>query len=207
MPPALDTILGRMLAREPRDRYQTASELIVDLERSRLAAPSPSFADPDLASQGPVGAGVPGHVSRANALDPDLPRKPEPAAEAEAETVWLLRFRNRAGRVCRTHATTDQIVERMRKAGCRNGSWRGDRLRRGSGRWPLSPEFRANGRVRRQTSQSPRPKKTGPPLSAILPLSDALPRGRRLVLAAAVVAGLVAVGAAVGTVLRLMYSH
>src|SRR5262245_50191278 len=36
VPPALDRILARMLARQPRDRYQTASELIIDLERSRL---------------------------------------------------------------------------------------------------------------------------------------------------------------------------
>jgi serine/threonine-protein kinase len=53
VPPALDRILARMLAREPRERYQTASELIVDLERSRLAALVPSFADADLALQDP----------------------------------------------------------------------------------------------------------------------------------------------------------
>ena len=58
VPQILDQILARMLARHPRDRYQTASELIIDLERSRLSSPLPSFADPDLA-QGPVGAGVP----------------------------------------------------------------------------------------------------------------------------------------------------
>ena len=45
VPPALDAILNRMLAREPGDRYQTASELIVDMERSRLANPVPSFVD------------------------------------------------------------------------------------------------------------------------------------------------------------------
>src|SRR5262245_7552719 len=53
VPAALDAILGRMLARYARDRYQTASELIIDLERSRLAVPVPSFADPDLAKQDP----------------------------------------------------------------------------------------------------------------------------------------------------------
>ena len=34
----------RKMARDPRDRYQTASELIIDLERSRLASPVLSFA-------------------------------------------------------------------------------------------------------------------------------------------------------------------
>jgi serine/threonine-protein kinase len=54
VPPALDAVLERMLAPEPAERYQTASELIVELERTGLAAPVPSFADPDLALQDPV---------------------------------------------------------------------------------------------------------------------------------------------------------
>src|SRR6266542_3518113 len=37
VPRTLDQILERMLARDPQDRYQTASELIVDLERANLA--------------------------------------------------------------------------------------------------------------------------------------------------------------------------
>ena len=45
VPPALDDLLARMLARDPQDRYQTVSELIVDLERSRLAARVPEYAD------------------------------------------------------------------------------------------------------------------------------------------------------------------
>ena len=43
-----------MLARDPRHRYQTVSELIVDLERSQLAAAVPSFIDPDRAMHDPV---------------------------------------------------------------------------------------------------------------------------------------------------------
>src|SRR5262249_56108376 len=83
VPVALDRILTRTLARQPKDRYQTASELIIDLERSRLAAPVPSFADPELAARDPwvqarlvaaeptrldpaaAGAGVRGHGSGA----------------------------------------------------------------------------------------------------------------------------------------------
>src|SRR5262245_55709487 len=37
VPPDLDGILARMLAREPQDRFATASDLVVALERSRLA--------------------------------------------------------------------------------------------------------------------------------------------------------------------------
>ena len=54
LPKILDTLLARMLAREPRHRYQTASELIVDLERSQLAASVPSFIDPARAMDDPV---------------------------------------------------------------------------------------------------------------------------------------------------------
>src|SRR5204863_7152367 len=45
VPAVLDDILAGMLARDPANRYQTASELIVDLERSGLAAAVPSFVD------------------------------------------------------------------------------------------------------------------------------------------------------------------
>ncbi|HYV37079.1 MAG TPA: serine/threonine-protein kinase, partial [Gemmataceae bacterium] len=38
VPAKLNSILARMLARDPADRYQTASELIVELERSELSA-------------------------------------------------------------------------------------------------------------------------------------------------------------------------
>src|SRR6059058_196485 len=53
VPAVLDRILARMLARLPRDRYQTASELIIDLERSKLSSAVPSFADPELARNDP----------------------------------------------------------------------------------------------------------------------------------------------------------
>ena len=53
VPPELDRILTRMLARDPRHRYQTASELIVDLERAHLVAAVPSFADPERVRQDP----------------------------------------------------------------------------------------------------------------------------------------------------------
>jgi serine/threonine-protein kinase len=111
VPRALDQILARMLARQPRDRYQTASELIVDLERSRLAAAVPSFADPAQALQDPV---VQARLaSSAEPTRPDLappPAAPKPAAEGQ----WVLRYRNRAGRLCKARATKEQIVQRLR---------------------------------------------------------------------------------------------
>ncbi len=131
VPPALDEILGRMLAREPRDRYQTASELIIDLERSHLAAPMPSYADPDQARQDPWAQAcmAPSEPTR---LDPAAPPRPAPtgngppapaerkneapAVPGPAKDVWLLRYRNGAGRPVTVMTTTEQIRKR-REAG------------------------------------------------------------------------------------------
>ena len=77
-PPALDALLARMMAREPRDRYQTASELIVDLERSRLATHAAELRRPRAGVERPLGAGVSRLLRR-----PDAPR-PRRAAEAGA---------------------------------------------------------------------------------------------------------------------------
>ena len=200
-PPALDALLARMMAPQPRDRYQTASELIVDLERSRLATTPPSFADPELASKDPWVQACLASSADPTRLDPDTPRKPAPPSG----DVWLVRFRNRAGRMCRARATTDQIVQRMRdgrmpeRATARRPSQTAFR--------PLAqfPEFQAFCPARRKKVKPARPKKPGPPISAILPTaSDSAPRRPKLLLSAAVVAGLVAVGAAVGTVLRFL---
>jgi serine/threonine-protein kinase len=112
VPPALDLILDRMLARQPRDRYQTASELIIDLERSNLAAPVPNFADPALAMKDPW---VRDSLTSAEPTRPDVETpRPDPAIQPVVE-VWLLRYRDRQGRLCRLKATTGQIVQRLKR--------------------------------------------------------------------------------------------
>jgi serine/threonine protein kinase len=111
IPPALDQILGHMLARHPRERYQTASELIIDLERSGLAVPLPSFADPDLARNDPwvQACLTSGEPTR---LDPNASgaqaRRSQPT-----EVEWIVRYRNRAGRAITTRITSDHILERL----------------------------------------------------------------------------------------------
>jgi eukaryotic-like serine/threonine-protein kinase len=121
VPPILDHILSRMLARNPRDRYQTASELIVDLERSRLAAPVPTFADPNQALQDPWVQQCLASSAEPTRLDPEMPPLPTTASEPappppQTDGVWVLRYRNPAGKLCRARATTDQILLRLRLA-------------------------------------------------------------------------------------------
>jgi serine/threonine-protein kinase len=118
VPAALDRVLGRMLARNPRDRFQTASELIVALERTRLAAAVPSFGQLDLALKDPL---MRERLTSANEpTRPDLrvpkpapaagaPPAPAPAADGEA-LEWSLRYRDAAGRWRMRQARTEQVV-------------------------------------------------------------------------------------------------
>jgi serine/threonine-protein kinase len=116
VPRLLDQILSRMLARLPRDRYQTASELIVDLERSRLAAAVPSYADTELALKDPwVRACL---ASSGQPTQPDLSQAgiqtPTPDADkAEAPRTWTVRYLGRDSRWRRVRLTADQVLKRL----------------------------------------------------------------------------------------------
>jgi len=116
LPAVLDRILARILARNPGDRYQTASELIVDLERAELAAPVLSFVDQDLALQDPL--------VRARLTTPAQPTSPDlraQAAQPKGKTrggdpdIWYLKYRDRRGQLCKARATTQQILQRFRE--------------------------------------------------------------------------------------------
>jgi hypothetical protein len=120
VPLVLDQVLRRMLAREPAERYQTASELIVDLERSRLANPVLSFADPDLARQDPWV-----QACMSAAAQPTLPDLEAAALQAKAEAngvkppalapaeVWYLRRKDREGQWRRVRTTKKLIVQQL----------------------------------------------------------------------------------------------
>jgi eukaryotic-like serine/threonine-protein kinase len=114
VPAALDRILGKMLARDPEDRYQTASELIVDLERAKLAAAVPSFIDPNLALADPLVRArleAPAEPTR-----PDLEASPvNGSTDPENPHLWFVRYRNRDGRWCKVRLTTEQITQRLRE--------------------------------------------------------------------------------------------
>jgi serine/threonine-protein kinase len=116
VPEALDRIIDKMLAREPRDRYQTASELIVDLDRSTLAAAVPSFIDPDLALQDPLVRArltTPAQPTCPD-LDSSVHKKGTPAGNGNPD-LWYLRYRDKAGQWCKARATTKQLLQRLRE--------------------------------------------------------------------------------------------
>jgi serine/threonine-protein kinase len=117
VPRVLDRILDRMLAHRPEDRYQTASDLIVDLERSRLAAAVPSYADPELAMKDPwVRACM---ASVVQPTQPDLAQMgsidtPLPAQGEARPQKWLVRFLGLDGRWCRTRLSAEKIARKLR---------------------------------------------------------------------------------------------
>jgi serine/threonine-protein kinase len=110
VPAALDRILDKMMARDARERFQTASELIVALERSNLSANVPSFVELDHALDDPV--------MRARLISSSQATQFDLAAAARKEStpdIWFLRLKDRDGRWRASKATTAQIVERLEK--------------------------------------------------------------------------------------------
>jgi serine/threonine-protein kinase len=114
VPPALDPILDKMMARDPGVRYQTASELIIDLERTRLEAKLPTFADPDLALQDPWVRARMVATTQPTRPDQEVPIEPERSNGAIKTDQWQVRYRNRQGKWCQVKATTKQLTDRIR---------------------------------------------------------------------------------------------
>jgi serine/threonine protein kinase len=98
----LDPILAKMLARDPDDRYATASALIKDLQRTGLDerfSVDPD-SDEDTADEETESA--------CQLTQFDLPL-PNAAGE-----LWYVRYRERDGQWCSLRATQSQILERLR---------------------------------------------------------------------------------------------
>jgi eukaryotic-like serine/threonine-protein kinase len=112
VPSRLERIIVRMLARDPNDRYQTVPELIADLEATGLNLAVPSFVNADQAVRVPA---TPGYASASQETRPDLgtPVPPKPANGGDPN-VWYLRYRDGDGQWCKSRATKDQLVQRLR---------------------------------------------------------------------------------------------
>ena len=107
IPTSLDPILARMLARDPRDRYPTAKDLLLDLEQSGLVASLPSYLDPEAAMA-------------AMGTDPAMDNEPtrlalDPPPPAEVDDSWSLRYLNSEGHLCQERVTTAQVIMWMRE--------------------------------------------------------------------------------------------
>ncbi len=116
VPEELERILEKMLARDRRDRYQTASELIVDLQRSNLAAPVLSFVDPELAMQDPIVRKRAATENQATVPDLSAQRKAaQPTRRIAVSDVWIVREPDGRGGYRQFKAGTAQILSRIRQ--------------------------------------------------------------------------------------------
>jgi len=168
VPADLDRILARMLARDPRKRFQTASELVVVLEKSRLADRLPSFVDIDVARQDPEARAR--LESTGQPTQPDLGLAPNSATNDEDSGIsspitaapgdlWRLRYPDSQGQWFTRKATTNQVLH-----GLREGIWpAGAEAARGTHRTFRSlevyPEFRAHHAAAAQKTEPDRPAK------------------------------------------------
>ncbi len=114
VPDQLEGILERMMARDPEDRYQTVSEVIVDIERTGFAAAIPSFINVDTALQDPVV--VQRLITPVEATQPDMYLKQEMAEkQAKDQQPWYLKYRDARGTLCKAKASTADILDRLKK--------------------------------------------------------------------------------------------
>lgn len=113
LPPTLDQIIARMIALDPRKRYPTARELIVDLERSRLLN---AYRVKTISTNNDSDLDNP--PSDFAVTNPDLKLEDSGDAAVDKLSPWHLRYQDNAGRTFTRKATTHQVLE-----GIRAGRW------------------------------------------------------------------------------------
>lgn len=111
VPTELDCLVSRLLARNPSDRPQTASEVIVALERLNLASPILSLVDRHEALRDPT---IRLRVALSQqATQPDGIMVS--SVSAPSADCWHLEFVDSKGRSRRVQASTAHILESLRK--------------------------------------------------------------------------------------------
>jgi serine/threonine-protein kinase len=114
VPESLERILSRLLARKPEHRYPSASDLLVDLERTQLAATVPSFVDLDLALRDPVVRERLATAAQPTAVDVHATRA-NTEKVPEVAGFWYLKYKDRTGRPCKSKLTQAQVMQRLRE--------------------------------------------------------------------------------------------
>jgi len=112
VPTALEAILNRMLAVDPRKRYRSATDVLVALERTQLAHGYPSYRNQRLALRGPK---QPEQFMLMDKTRPDLRAGSSVQRKNCVEELWYLRFRDHAGQTVFRKGTTEQVLRSLRK--------------------------------------------------------------------------------------------
>lgn len=115
VPERLSLIIDKMMARDPKHRYQNCEELLKDLHSLNLASPTLSF----------VAGAVPSRVTLptppTEVATPNLPASSASAAPAakkasSAEQIWYVKHTNEKGRLVVAKLSTSQVLQVL-KAG------------------------------------------------------------------------------------------
>ena len=112
VPESLERVLSRLLARRPEHRYLSASDLVIDLERSQLAAAVPSFVDLDLALRDPQVRERLASTAQPTAVDVNAPAAAKVPQEAG---FWYLRFKDKRRKAKILKLSQAQVLQRLRE--------------------------------------------------------------------------------------------
>jgi serine/threonine protein kinase len=152
VPAALEAILNRLLARDPRQRYRSAGDFLEDLDSAHLTTGLPSYADlgQALRAQPPETQGTKVEPTR-----PDLRLRASQMKKSRTAELWIIRYQDRQGFWKIRKASTAQLLEAL-KAKRFTGQIQGARRPRHKFR-PLSdfPEFHTH--FERAAPALPRP--------------------------------------------------
>ncbi len=110
MPERVEAILLKLLARRPEDRYQTASELIVDLQRSELVPPALSLINHRLIFRHPK--------IQLRAVNTQAKTVPDVATLSKSKRIvrpWYIRFKDDAGKDRSLLASTAVLLKEVRQ--------------------------------------------------------------------------------------------
>jgi serine/threonine-protein kinase len=113
IPELLDLVIDKMMARDPKARYQTAAELVAALEKTNCASDRLSW----------IGGRAAGSVTRpvttSNGKAPATRPSPDGAAESIAGTAasdqYFLRYKDKAGKLVKTSGEKHKIRDMIRR--------------------------------------------------------------------------------------------
>ncbi len=108
VPETLDLAIDKMMARDPRARYQTAAEVIAALEKTGCASRKLSL------DGGPAGLAV----TRPVAAPPAAPvTRDDDSGETATATRYVVKYRDRTGKPVKVTADKHQVRDLIRRGG------------------------------------------------------------------------------------------